>query len=259
MSTREEILAALLAHPQGLTSKELAPLCPAGECDEIVVGRQIAQLRAENLIHTGTAFREGGGTIWLHGPTPNAPTEERVPLETPRPATASVAAKAIAAMRPRTSVPEPQAPQESATMTKKTVAERCIDALKKHGRLTIKQLAIHAQSTVGSLYTIGAQLKKLGAVKVAPGVYDMAGTAAAKVSAAAPRQKGTKKPRKAREIRREPPAPQAKPANGHPQFAINEGGELGIETAEAKVRLSPDAFTRLRDFIERTKPIWEPA
>jgi hypothetical protein len=58
------------------------------------------------------------------------------------------------------------------------------------------------------------------------------------------------------------PASPAAPMNGNgngAQFAINEHGELGIELDDAKIRLDPIAFARLREFIERTQPVWEGA
>lgn len=264
-TTREEILAALADRPAGLTSKELAPLCPACECDEMVVGRTIAALRADNKIHSGTEFRAGGGTVWIAGPTPGPAAEVRVPLESPRSATASTAAKAIAALRQASpgarpsSAPARPAPEESATMSKKTVAERCVDALKQHGRLTVPQLAKHAKSTAGSLYTIGTQLKKLGVVKVARGIYAMAGSAAAKASPASQPVK-KEKVKAARTVRRDPPEPREHKPNGAARFAIDQGGELAIEVdGSGAIRLQAEAFAKLRDFIERTKSIWEDA
>lgn len=56
-----------------------------------------------------------------------------------------------------------------------------------------------------------------------------------------------------------PPEPATPPSNGAAQFAINEHGELGIEVEQTKVRLGPDEFGRLREFIEKTKPVWEGA
>ena len=44
MSTRDEILDVLGKHPDGLTSKEIAPHCPAAECDLMLVGRMVGAL-----------------------------------------------------------------------------------------------------------------------------------------------------------------------------------------------------------------------
>ena len=76
-TTREEILAALAEHPDGLTTKELAPHCPACECDAQIVGRTIALLRSENVIHAGAELREGGA-IWIAGPGEKKPPSPRV-------------------------------------------------------------------------------------------------------------------------------------------------------------------------------------
>lgn len=144
-------------------------------------------------------------------------------------------------------------------MSKKTVAERCVDALRQHGRLTVPQLAKHAKSTAGSLYTIGTQLKKLGVVKVDRGIYAMAGTAAAKASPA-PQPVKKEKVKAARTVRRDPPAPRVRQPNGATRFAIDQGGELAIEVdGSGAIRLEAEAFAKLRDFIERTKSIWEDA
>src|SRR3954464_7957465 len=94
MTTRAEGLAALKAHAAGLTSKELAPLCPAAECDVQVVGRVVAGMRSDGLIHPGSELREGG-IIWLSGP---AEREERELASLPYAPANGKPARAIAAM-----------------------------------------------------------------------------------------------------------------------------------------------------------------
>lgn len=55
-------------------------------------------------------------------------------------------------------------------------------------------------------------------------------------------------------------APPATPPNGNgTHFGINEDGELGIDAGEKKIVLDTEAFARLREFIERTKPVWDGA
>lgn len=152
-TTREEILAALAEHPDGLTTKELAPHCPACECDEQIVGRTIALLRSEDVIHAGSELRNGGA-IWLAGPGEKKEVRERPHSLPYRPDAKPVseAARAIAQMRggsqsaaerplaratqPVTrqatvpaAGPQPEV-QETAAMT---IRERIEAALKAHG------------------------------------------------------------------------------------------------------------------------------
>lgn len=227
MSTRDEILAALEAHPEGMTSKELAPLCPACECDPLVVGRTIAALRAENLIHPGTELREGG-TIWLKGARPEERREAPITLagaEQQPKSNVSDAALKIAAMRqPQTAArqapdrapmpettPAPRpaaAPQEETMAEKKSVTERVIEALQKHGALALDQLAKHASTTKATLYTMmGTLQKKHGVVKVGRGVYDLK----ANKAAPPPRAETSSKERKAPVV--------AKKSNGTSPYA----------------------------------------
>lgn len=139
VSTRDEILAALMNHPTGLTYKEIAKRCPACECDEQVVGRMVGALRSENLLHAD-GFREGL-QIYLPGPLAIEVHESPITLNTPR-----------------------QPPQEY-TMHKPTVLDRCLEALKQHGPCTQAQLARHAESTPGSVSTITGMLKARGVWK----------------------------------------------------------------------------------------------
>lgn len=258
-TTRDEILEALTDSPEGLTSKELAPMCPACECDPLIVGRVISTLRAENVIHAGEFVRDGS-TIWIFGKNPKEEVRE-VPITLPegggrqQPAV-SAAALAIAAMRApaqgirKTSPAAPASPpQEKTTMQpKKTVPERVLDALKEHGHCNLEQLAKFASTTKSTLYTLmGTLQKKHGVVKIARGVYGLGKPSTAPVVAKAPAEQRAARPAA------------AKAANGDAQFAINEQGELGIETDGQKLRLGSSAFARLRDFITRTEPVWKEA
>jgi hypothetical protein len=296
MSLRDQVLDALTDHPGGLTSKELTPLCPSAEDDSSMVGRVIAGLRSEHVIHPGTELREGA-TVWIfgRGAEADATVNER-PVSHPE---VSKAAHAIAAMRapsaaaerapdraPKpvtTPSPARQAASQEYPMEKKTVAERAFDAIKAHGPITLEQLAKRVGSTVGSLYTQLPKLRELGVAKHQPNPREVATYAVGKVAKdglAAGAELGKRAPRakvqppkghgrKASARRasrnggapgrhRTPPAPPAPNGDGHgAQFAINEAGELGIEKEGGKLCLDPPEFQRLRDFIERTSPVWQ--
>ena len=151
----------------------------------------------------------------------------------------------------------------------KPLTERIGDALAKHGRCSLDELAKHVGTTKATLYTMMGKLKDEGIVRPVAGergVYEAAKGAARTIEAPpaqakkkvkkARRQKTGKKPAKRPRavIPAEPPAP----LNGEgAHFAIDEQGKLGIETREAKIALEPAEFERLRGFIERTKPVWQ--
>ena len=284
-STREEILAALTSHPEGLTSKELAPLCPACECDPQIVGRTIALLRAENVIHPGAELRDGGA-IWIFGRPPASEPVERITLPEHGRAAApqvSEAARAIAAMRqgstgaprPKQAAPQPAAPvapQEGASMTIRAKIEA---VLRMHGPMNSRTMRKHGlkDDTLGQHLADLANRKLL--VRLPGGgprstIYglpgQMAGEKSAPPPAAAPKVERAPKGRKAKKVKatrakakrdKTPPAPRpAAPRNGAAVFAINEGGELGIEQEGTKLSLDSEAFARLREFIDRTEPVW---
>ena len=279
MTTRDEILAALTEHRDGLTSKELAPLCPACECDEQIVGRVIAGLRAEDVIHP--VGLRAGATIYKFGPPPSERVNEQPVTETKLARIAPLPdrfPKAAAGMAPdrahspaTTPAPAPAAAphQEQAMATKKPLAERVVEALKKHGACTLEQLAKHAGSTAGSLSTImGTLKKKYGVIRgKAPGMpstYSLGAPAdALQRGAELGRNKPKRKPQRVNGRAPAPSraAPSAPPAARAPidgaAFGINEMGEIGIEKGGVKVRLDVAEFARLREFIERTTPVWQ--
>lgn len=279
MSTRDEVLAALEKHADGLTSKELAPMCPACECDQMIVGRVIAALKAEDQIHA-IGLREGA-TIYKLGGAPNKePAIERITLgdsSSPR-QNVSQAARDIAAMRQGSRIAAVRAPDRAPTPVttpsparpavllkepdmsqKKPVAERVVEALKQHGQCNLHQLAKYTGSTAGSLSTMIGKID--GVKRVARGIYALAGAEAPKL---APANGKVEKPRKAKKARvakapRKPkvrkPTPQL-PKNGDARFAIDEDGSLGITSEEKSMKLKPAEFARLRDFIERSEQVW---
>lgn len=261
MTTRDEILAALTENPEGLNSKELAPLCPAAECDPLIVGRVIAALRAEEVIHP-VGLRDSA-TVYKFGKPPKEstaaePGSDRGSGHQPRPASTT----ALAPARPA------EQRDEEEHMQKKPLKDRIVEALRSHGALNVDQLAKHADTTKATLGTMMGTLQKTaGVVKVKRGVYALKG-AAAPAPREQPERVSTPQRKKKLKAKR-PPAPRPAPRNGHPsapkvedgapQFAINEHGELGIEVGEQRIRLDPSAFTRLRAFIESTEPVWKGA
>lgn len=293
MSTRDEILAALTDHPEGLTSKELAPLCPSAECDSMIVGRVIAGLRTEDVIHPGTELRDGA-TIWIFGKSPRVEVREP-PVTLPegaRPAASvSEAARAIAAMRTPAaglknynkasaaaaaateSPPAPAKAQQENHQEKPmaTIREKIEAALREHGPMTSREIGKYVKAeglgqNCAELAARGA-LKKLGNKGPRSTIYGLPGQKKgdAAPEPEAPQQVKTNKKPQLRSIRRAAPAPSAprrdaRTSNeGDAKFAINEQGELGIELEGQKLRLDSEAFARLRDFIGRTEPVWKVA
>lgn len=291
MSTRDEILAALADAPDGLTVKELAPKCPAAECDEIIVARLCGALRLEDVVHID-GFR-AGANIYKAGKNPNVaqPSEPKVTLAgfvPPQARGAGEATKAILEMRgisrpapaparpPAPSAPasrstEPAPHKEGADMT---IREKIEKVLKEHGPLTTREMREHGLKE-GTLSQHCLDLTKRKVIVVLGGgtrskIYGLPGQKMSdrkevedtpSVPKVAKAKKGVREKKRREETppqapRREP-APVPAPANGSAQFAINEHGELGIEVEDRKLRLDPEAFGRLREFIEKTKPVWE--
>lgn len=147
---------------------------------------------------------------------------------------------------------------------KKQLADRVADVLRAHGPQTIEQLAKRCDSTVGSLHqTMGSIKKKHGITIVERkgrglALYGFPGAKRDALEAGADLGKRTQQP--ARINGRAPSAPPAPAAiNGLAKFVINEFGELGIEKEGGKLNLDGSEFARLRDFIERTEPVWKVA
>lgn len=252
-STREEILAALADHPEGLTSKELAPLCPACDCDPQIVGRTIAMLRAENVIHPGAELRDGGA-IWIFGKAP-APTQvERITLPEhgrAAPAQVSEAARAIAAMRsgsagaprprapaaPSQQQPEQAAPQEGASMTIRAKIEA---VLRTHGPMTSRAMRKHGLKDD----TLGQHLGDLATRKILvrlPGggprstVYALPGQKAVEKTEApaettkverAPKARKAKKVKAARAKAKRAAAPRPRRPHDADRFQVADPNEL---------------------------------
>jgi hypothetical protein len=54
------------------------------------------------------------------------------------------------------------------------------------------------------------------------------------------------------------PAPAPIAANGGAKFAVLDDGTFSLIKAEVRVDLDPAEFTRMRVFVERTEPAWNP-
>lgn len=219
MSTREEILAALTDSPAGLTSKELAPKCPSAECDPLIVGGLIAQLRTEDVIHAAEEKRDGA-TVWVFGPAPKEeqPAHVSVPLRTDRDTPnnrITDAARAIAAMRepstgrqapvrattPPATTPSPARPVDQPKPKEEDMdtRERVLKAVAKAGKDGLMGAAVTA--ICGTKYKALKLLKAL--------IYDGAITKTGK-------RAGTKYFLPGVEAqRREAPAPRKPNGNGH--------------------------------------------
>ncbi len=158
MSTRDEILAALTDHPGGLTSKEIAALCPSCERDEQIVGGLVATLKREGVIYPN-GFKNAQLVYFFGAPPREEPVNEP---RLPEPITLSEGARALAELRRRNGAVYGAT---EVTMTKPTVIERCMQALKEHGPCTLAELATHTGSTAKSLGTMTHMLKARGVWK----------------------------------------------------------------------------------------------
>lgn len=266
MTTRADIRAAFKRHGP-LSVSELATHCPSCECDRQVVASEIAALRVDGKVkpYGRDAYDKPVYTI-DYWPDENESAAERAtarastPETTPSPASAAV-------------------PHQEHPMTKKTNAERVIDALKKHGACDLGALEKHTGIGRATLYTFVGKMKELK--RVGRGTYELAGQVTPpqppqRQTAAKPK-KAARKPAKTKLARlkrkgpkrsseRAAPAPAAPitELNGNgAHFAINEIGELGITRGEGAkqeaMRLDAAEFARLRGFIERTQPVWKGA
>lgn len=160
---------------------------------------------------------------------------------------------------------------------KKPVAERALDALRAHGPQTLEQLAKRADTTVANLYNVMGTLKKQHGVTkkegTRPTVYGLPGKSddalerGAELGRKPPKATPQKRAKK-RKLVNGKRIPLVKKLRARPdlrieagitgaQFAINENGDLGIEKESGKMRLDPAEFARLREFIERTEPVWQ--
>jgi hypothetical protein len=281
VSTREEILQALASHPEGLTSRELAPLCPACECDPMIVARQVAMLSGDREIHPD-GLRDGA-VIWKAGSPLVVQDEPKLSLAGSANLdaggrSAADHAKAIVQMRQASRQPpvRPRAapvlppvpmkdapPKEGADMT---IKDRITAALKEHGPMTTRELRKYVKDTAAPTVLAKAARETREFVRLGggtrSGVYGLPGQKLAERKDEAPREphspaprkpKVAKKPRKARRVKtreERPVLPTAK--NGAAHFAIDELGAVGIEKGGEKILLEPEEIVRLRTFIDKT-------
>lgn len=232
MAARDEILAELRKHTAGLTSAELAPLCPAADYDQFIVARVIAQLRQEKLVTGAPSGPRDGRTVFiLNGPDASTPTS--APL------------------------PKPSAPPTTETKeTPMSTVAKILAAIEQHGPMTVTELAKHvrADNLSGACYALTHD-KRL-AIDKSGGrgkyVYSLPGAAPARSRAT---------PQAPRESTRRPATPRANaPANGggaEADFAITKLGLLSIVKDGQVVQLSPVEYAELRTFTERAEAIWK--
>lgn len=272
MSTRDDILAALTDAPEGLTTRELAPLCPSAECDAQIVGRVVSAMRGENVIHAGSALREGG-TVWIFGPGKREEPIERVTLPyVPNPKSSTEAARAISELRrgsrAAAEVPAARAQRTPPPTTTRPAAAPAAPAQREEEESDMKAKVLKAIAAADGglsrpqvIAIAGKEadqviaelvkdksIKRIGrarGTRYVPHVY-------------VPKPQRSLKVKKARAARaeRDIPSAPARAANGHAAFAINEAGELGIEKKGARLDLDAAEFQRLRTFIERSKNVW---
>lgn len=203
MNARAEILEALTDHPDGMTSKEIAPLCPGAECDLMVVGRLIAMLRTENKVHAAPETREGA-TVWIFGKEPVEQREAHVTLagaDVRATSHVSEAARAIANMRggsgaekqrPRTAVAAGDA--DVAIMhssARETMRERVLRCLKEHGSQQSREMRAHGVFGANLSHLLSVMVEEKLLVRLGGGprtsIFGLPGQTAAKVT---PPEKG---------------------------------------------------------------------
>jgi hypothetical protein len=272
---REEILAALAEeHPEGLTAPELLERCPAAESDEIELGSTIAHLRQDRQIKPLAGEFRDQRVVYVRC----APSEEQ-PVAAGR---ASAAPDKSPEAHERPVAPTPAAFNEEKPMS---IRERVLAALKKAGPMTSRQMREHVD--VKHVAVEMAQAADAGAlVRLGGGarstIYGLPGQKAKVADQPAPpqdeKQKSKPRPNKAKRKAQPPkgrgrrvsrPAPASRNGNGRAHapaasgpatngaaFAINEYGEIGIHRGNEVMKLDTAEFDRLREFIDRTKPIW---
>lgn len=233
MATRDEILAALAAHPEGLNCPELLEYCPNAEGEEMLIGNAIAGLRREGVVRCD-GFRDARQIYFL-----NASARSQAPAK-------------------ETATPNPPS-QDTEHMT---IADKIVEAIKKHGPMTVRELRTHVKST--TLAVQCSQLAKRGTLRRAGGsprrsIYDLPSAGSTPPTVAAPRKAPpppTPRAAPAPAVARPSPAPSG---NGHARFAIDADGTLGILKHDQRVDLEAGEFAALRQFIERAQAIWSAA
>lgn len=258
MSARDEILAALTENPAGLTLKELAPLCPAGDCDEQVVGRNIATLRSEGEIHPD-GFRLGAN-VWKLGKRPGEEERERhlslAGAEQRRPSTPRQAAHAIASERAATRQAPPAEPKPAERVVRVStlaILTRMTDAARANGSCTIEAFRkLLPDVSEQDVRTYCRDLVQQEVLERVPGRGTERYRLKAKNGEAAPAPKPELTIPKFADA-----ALPAKVEDAH--FAINEEGELGIEKNGTTVSLTLPELQRLQLFLGRARPILESA
>lgn len=245
MSTATDIRAALVRHGP-LSCRELATHCPACEHDRQIVASTIATLRAEGKVR-GAGIEDGEPIYALH----HWP-EDAEPGREPRTSADQVAPVADAIAIPTfTAPPAPTGPEEDDPMK---TAEHILMLLAEHGPLGVRRLEAHGVKNpakhLDALIEAGRIQKHQGR---GPGRYEIAHRRAAPPAPAKPAtaRAPVPAPRDA--------SPAATAARTDARFAIDADGVLGIARGDTRLDLDPAEFAKLRDFIARTEPVWQPA
>lgn len=243
MSTAAEIRAALAKHGP-LSCRELATHCPACEHDRQIVASTIATLRAEGKVR--------GAGIEDHEPIyALAHWPEGAEVRDTQPTSALD-------IPTFTTTPAPTGPEEDDPMK---AAEHILMLLAEHGPMGVRSLESHGVKNpakhLDALLEAGRIQKRQGR---GPGRYELAHRRAASL---APAKATSPRPTAKATLPRTPvPAPST-PARAAPRtdarFAIDADGVLGIARGETRLDLDPAEFQKLRDFIARTEPVWQPA
>lgn len=280
MSLREEILAVLTDHPEGLTSKEIAKQCPSCEYCPVTVGGMVGTLKREGVIYAD-GFGAAGETRYKFGAAPKSEPVNEPRL--PTPATTKEAARAIAGMRATKPAPAQAsgsadsstagttaAPAQAAGDEEQDMIQKKIEGALRAGPLSVRALMRHAKAGELAVRKACTALVDRKVLVTVPGSGPTRFALAKKPEAPRPglpgpapratRRKAAKKKATRTPAKPAPAAPSAPTLNGDSAvYAISEVGELGIEKDGSKVKLDRAELYRLRQFIERCSPILEGA
>jgi hypothetical protein len=156
----------------------------------------------------------------------------------------------------------PKLNRENYTMTRR---EDIVAALDKHGPMTCERLGAHVDvkhlaSLLSGLAKAGV-LKKNDVKRGATFALPSQSLPDGDDDAPPPSAKTKRAPKAARPAAAAavPASEPAAAANGHgASYAITDAGTLALRKADDRLDLTPEEFARLRDFIEKTDPIWSP-
>lgn len=169
-SVRTPILAALLdledAEVDALLAEPLGRGALIG-CDVEVGGATVKEYRCS--LNGGGALADAFITYTRNGRKADPVKARLAEWRQPKPSTPEASAGVALPAPLRPAAPRAvDSPKEEVMANEKPLAERIVDALKKHGKLNLDQLAKHASTTKGTLYTMmGSLVKNHGVRRVA--------------------------------------------------------------------------------------------